>query len=203
MNQTSDITQDVVFVRNVAIQAKVGLDCWQREKNQPAILSLRISTSIKNAGVSDSIDDTLDYRKVYKFLTSLDGKEFSGISHLGQTICAWSGLNPNDHKMIQCTVELPKALLHSEGISFKCGTRIITTEGSPSWHNSSNQLSIQNLRISCIIGIGAHERIHKQPVVVNLNLEEPKEENLKNLAAHLGSVYEVGSCKISAPWHGC
>jgi FolB domain-containing protein len=190
MSSSSDTPQDVVFVRNVAIQAKVGLDCWQREKPQPVIVSLRISTSTKRAGASDKIEDTMDYRKIYKFLTSLGGKEFSEIPELAFMICGWDQLNVRDHELIQCTIELPKALRHSEGVVFECSTKGRPTH-SDAWIDWKATLLVRDLRISCIIGIGEQERIHKQPVIVNLKLEKEEEYHLNSFASHLGTIYEV------------
>jgi FolB domain-containing protein len=196
MNQPSEVPQDVVFVRNVAIQATVGLDCWQRDKAQPVILSFRVSTSIKRAGVSDNIEDTMDYRKIYKFLTGLGGQKFLGIAHVAETVCGWDQLDQHDHESVQCTIQLPKALLHSEGVVLECMRAGRPSDTTHSLVNSETVLSVRDLRISCIIGIGTHERIHKQPVIVSLKLRGLMISKLQNLASHLSSVYEVSPCKI-------
>jgi FolB domain-containing protein len=190
MDSASDLPQDVVFVRNVGIQAKVGLDCWQREKPQPVVISLRISTSTKRAGASDNIEDTMDYRKVYKFLMSLGSKEFSDVTELAYMICGWDQLNPRDHELIQCTIELPKGLRHAEAVIFECSTKGRLPD-STAWLDWKASLSVRELRISCIIGIGARERIHKQPVNVNLTLEKAEEFHLNSLESSLGTIYEV------------
>jgi dihydroneopterin aldolase/2-amino-4-hydroxy-6-hydroxymethyldihydropteridine diphosphokinase/dihydropteroate synthase len=195
MNPASKIPQDVVFVRNVAIHTIVGLDCWQRVKPQPIILSFRVSSSVKLAGVSDNIDDTMDYRQIYKFMTSLGTQEFLDITGVAETLFGWNELNQHDHALVQCTIQLPKALLHSEGVVLEC-----TMVDQRSVHDDSIinpesvQIFVRDLRISCIIGIGAHERIHKQPVVVNLKLRGLSFRQLQDLAASLGSVYEASPC---------
>lgn len=185
---------DVVFVRDVAIQAKVGLDCWQREKPQPALISLRISTSVERAAQTDTIEDTMDYRKMYHFLGSLDGEEFPGVFSLAHDVCHWA-LEDGDHKLVECTVRLPKGLLQSEGIVYELAVGKELEEGPrPTFHDviKTSILSVKDLRINCIIGIGAHERVHKQPVVVNLKLEARDEDKQENLAADLEGIYVVG-----------
>jgi FolB domain-containing protein len=184
---------DVVFVRDVAIQAKVGLDCWQREKPQPALISLRISTSVERAAQTDNIADTMDYRKMYHFLGSLDGEEFPGVFSLAHDVCHWA-LEDGDHRLVECTVTLPKGLLQSEGIVYELAVGKELEEGPrPTLHDviKTSILSVKNLRINCIIGIGTHERVHKQPVIVNLKLEARDEDKQENLAADLEGIYVV------------
>ncbi|KAF2422395.1 hypothetical protein EJ08DRAFT_481708 [Tothia fuscella] len=183
---------DVVFVRDVAIQAKVGLDCWQREKPQPALISLRISTSVEKAAKTDNIEDTMDYRKMYHFLGSLDGEEFPGVFSLAHDVCHWALEEDGDHKLVECIVTLPKGLLQSSGIVYELAVGKEVAQGE---HGAvrdvikTSILSVRNLRINCIIGIGAHERVHKQPVVVNLKLEARDEDKQENLAKDLEGIH--------------
>ncbi|KAI9763542.1 MAG: hypothetical protein M1840_000450 [Geoglossum simile] len=151
---------DTISIRNIAIRALVGHDCWHRLKPQPVIISFRVNYSIQNPGETDDIRDTLDYRPMYKAATSLDFKEFSGLVPLAREVCrlvqrASCGL------AVEVVLRLPKAVLHAEGVELEVGMR----EGDKL---ELKTLSVVNLRVPCIIGVGTHERVEKQPVILNL-----------------------------------
>lgn len=185
--------EDIVFVRKVAVQAEIGLDCWQRPKPQPALLSLKVYNSVERAGQTDHIDDTLDYRGIYKFLSAFHGCKVNRAGDVLEQMWIWGS---EKGKRVDSVVELPKALLHSEGVRMETTPLAGASDSQITFH-------IQNLIVPCIIGIGAHERIHKQPVVVNIELEwndrtelinseiKEKDEMLRNIPGHFGGIYEV------------
>jgi FolB domain-containing protein len=152
--------KDIVFVRNVSIQAEIGLDSWGRPKPQPALISVRVSFSIEKAGVTDNIEDCMDYRKIYKAITNLNNHVASGPAELATRVCL-RVLNAVDGERIETTVKLPKGLLQSEGISVDMAMSFATSL-------MRADLLVHKLVIPCIIGIGAHERPRKQPVIVDL-----------------------------------
>lgn len=174
-------TQDTVFVRNVSIQAHVGPDSWGRSKQQPALISVRLTFPIDKAGLSDNIEDCMDYRKIYKALTSLNNKNFEHIFHLAHQ-ASREALLAGQGTEVVTTVVLPKGLLHSEGVS--ASVHIESESGFALWQ-------IHKLVIPCIIGIGAFERPRKQPVVVDVKLNETNSSSLSLL--EYGRIFEVSS----------
>jgi FolB domain-containing protein len=155
--------EDVVFVRNISIQAVVGLDCWQREKPQKVLVSVRVSHSLLKAAEADDISYTLDYRKIYNdailplglerhnSLLDLTRKAIQQIfSKCGKAACT-------------ITVTLPNALLNSDvGVS-------ITKSVTPYGMVVDDSMSITDLRIYCIIGVNPAERLVRQPVIFSIN----------------------------------
>jgi FolB domain-containing protein len=160
-------TKDIVFVRNVSIQAIVGADSWGRPKPQPALISVRVSFSIEKAGTTDNIDDCMDYRKIYKAITNLATQNFDNLADLARKVSGHV-LEAVDGERIETKVLLPKGLLQSEGVSLET----VWTRGSKEFpHIMQSDLSIHKLVIPCVIGIGAHERPVKQPVIIDLKID--------------------------------
>ncbi|QDS74612.1 hypothetical protein FKW77_008790 [Venturia effusa] len=113
-------TKDVVFIRNVCIEAVVGLDGWGRPKPQPAMISVKIPyprKMIEDANISDNISDCLDYRKIYKALRSLDNQTFEGIFELAEKALSQLAASGNGNTEMEVTVLLPNGLVQSQGIS--------------------------------------------------------------------------------------
>lgn len=160
-------TKDVVFIRNVSIEAVVGLDGWGRPKPQPVLLSVKIPYPrdlIEAANVSDDIKDCLDYRKIYKALRSLDNQTFEGIFDLANQAARQIAQAGNETTKMEMTVLLPNGLVQSEGVSAHLH---ISENGSV----EAKYCEIHKLVIPCVLGIGDHERPRKQPVVVDLKLD--------------------------------
>jgi 7,8-dihydroneopterin aldolase/epimerase/oxygenase len=187
----SNARADIVFVRNVSIQAEIGLDSWGRPKQQMALISVRLSTSVQKAGETDNIDDTMDYRKIYKALTSLDKRKFPGPLNLAEQVC-FDVLKAVDGSRIETNVVLPKGLLHSEGVAVDfVMSQVLERNGEfPVRTVENSALFVHKLGIPCVIGIGAHERPRKQPVVVDLKFESGR-INPDNLLLPFDRIFQV------------
>lgn len=160
-------TKDVVFIRNVSIEAIVGLDAWGRPKPQPVLLSVKIPYPrqlLEAANISDDISDCLDYRKIYKALRSLDNQTFEGIFDIAHKASRQIAQAGNGTTKMEMTVLLPNGLLQSEGVSAHLDIAENATV-------EAKYCEIRKLVIPCILGIGDHERPRKQPVVVDLKLD--------------------------------
>ncbi|TID21812.1 dihydroneopterin aldolase [Venturia nashicola] len=162
-------TNDAVFIRNVSIEAVVGLDGWGRPKPQPVLLSVRIPYprhSIEAANVSDNISDCLDYRVIYKALRTLDHQTFEGIFQLADKVARQIEETGDGPVKMEVTVLLPNGLVQSEGVSAHLHL-------SPKGAIEAKYYEIHKMVIPCILGIGDHERPRKQPVVVDVKLDRP------------------------------
>ena len=121
---------DFVFVRGVRILANVGPDAWGRNKPQPLIISATIPFSIQQAGMSDNIEHTLDYRTVYKAIRSFDTldtdpnpRQFGTPMRLAAQILLKLGIR----EWARLDIVAPKALLHADGVVMRWNT----TDGHP------------------------------------------------------------------------
>jgi len=57
---------DIIFIRDLRIDALIGVNEWERRIRQIVSIDLEMGTDIRPAATSDAIGDTLDYKAVSK-----------------------------------------------------------------------------------------------------------------------------------------
>jgi len=57
---------DQVFITDLLARGIIGIDDWEREKPQEILINIRMTADLHKAGISDSIDDCVNYRTVAK-----------------------------------------------------------------------------------------------------------------------------------------
>ena len=57
---------DKLFVKDLLVRGIIGINEWEREKPQDIIINLVIYTDLTDAGVSDDIDQSVNYRTLAK-----------------------------------------------------------------------------------------------------------------------------------------
>ena len=62
---------DIVFIRELKIDAVIGVFGWERQVKQRICVDLEMGTDIQQAAASDAIQDTLDYKAVSKRIKAL------------------------------------------------------------------------------------------------------------------------------------
>lgn len=67
---------DIVFIRGLRIQTRIGIHDWEKQIDRPIVLDLELATEVARGAASDRIEDALDYEAVTKRLT-----EFVSGSH--------------------------------------------------------------------------------------------------------------------------
>jgi FolB domain-containing protein len=179
---------DVIFVRNISIHALIGEDCWARKKPQPAVVSVKVYTDISKAGATDQIHDTLDYRIINNAVNRHDGGTFFSIGELTQTV-AVTVKEGFGSRVARCEVDvqLPKGVLQAQG-GVRLQMAVNQVSALPQLGREFKRLSVEELWVSCIIGIGEHEKKEKQPVVVTLRFEDTDTVDYKRVAASVVKV---------------
>lgn len=66
---------DLVIVRDLRIRTIVGIWDWERKMPQTVSIDLDMATDVSRAAETDKIEDTLDYKKVAKRVTSFVQEE--------------------------------------------------------------------------------------------------------------------------------
>lgn len=186
---------DAVFVRDVSINVNIGPDAWGRNKMQPLLISATIPYSVQQAGANDNIKHTLDYRKVYKAMRLFDvgenqknGLKFRGPMELAQDIF----VNLQVQDWARLDIAAPKALLHTQGITMRWFGQTYNPASEQDIGVPASTLSINAMHIPCIIGIGDHERVHKQPVVVDFAVSaNTAMDNGQSIALRFRDVFSV------------
>ena len=171
MELMKGLTGDCICLRNLHLTAIVGLDAWERQKPQQVILSLRLQADLKNAGTSDNIVETTSYGKICKdilgFVAAHD--RFTNLEDMSLWICMLAHQKKWGGSCIYLNINLPKGSLRAEnGLSFETVCMLSRDLNECRISSNARKFYINDLRLACIIGVNAHERLTKQFVMVSL-----------------------------------
>ncbi len=94
---------DKIFIHALKTEAIVGIFDWERQVKQTVLIDLQISADIRKAAFSDSIDDTLNYKRVAKrVLAFVEASKFHLVETLAEHLAmlvledfgvAWVGIS--------------------------------------------------------------------------------------------------------------
>ena len=80
---------DIVYIRELEIEAIIGIYDWERETKQTVSIDLEMGCDHTKAAASEDIADALDYKAVAKRLISfVEGSEFLLVETLAEKIAA-------------------------------------------------------------------------------------------------------------------
>jgi dihydroneopterin aldolase len=78
---------DKIFIHALKTEAIIGIFDWERQVKQTVIVDIEISADIRKAALSDSIDDTLNYKRIAKrVLTFVEESKFHLVETLAEHI---------------------------------------------------------------------------------------------------------------------
>ena len=78
---------DKIFIHALKTEIIVGIFDWERQVKQTVIMDIEFSADIAKAALSDSIDDTLNYKRVAKrVLAFVDESRFHLVETLAERI---------------------------------------------------------------------------------------------------------------------
>ena len=161
---------DHICLRNLHLSAIVGSDAWNRRKAQPVVVSVKLSVDTTETASTDDINKTVSYGQMCKDIIraveeNAEGfpsiLEFDSYLHELAQKKLWKG------SALQISILLPKGLLRAEG--GLCLTSCSTYLSDAS--TRSYKFDINGLKIPCIVGVNAHERLERQLVIVDLTLD--------------------------------
>lgn len=76
---------DIIFIRDLRIDAVIGIYDWERSIRQAIRLDLEMATDIARAAATDSIEDTLNYKAVAKrVIAFVEQSEFQLVETLAE-----------------------------------------------------------------------------------------------------------------------
>lgn len=58
--------RDKILVKDLLLRGIIGLNDWEREKEQDILINLTVFTDVRRAGESDDMADSLNYRTLTK-----------------------------------------------------------------------------------------------------------------------------------------
>ena len=107
---------DKIFLKKLEIETVIGIWEWEKRLLQKVVFDLELSTDIKVAAASDSIDDALDYKAVTKRIKTIaDEHQFELIETLAETV-AQTILEEFDIAWLNLKVSKPLAIRDSENV---------------------------------------------------------------------------------------
>ena len=78
---------DTLFIRDLRIDAVIGIFEWERHVRQTLVLDIELGTDCRAAAASDDVADALDYKAVAKRLIDFVGNsEFKLVETLAERI---------------------------------------------------------------------------------------------------------------------
>jgi dihydroneopterin aldolase len=78
---------DKIFIRALKTEAIIGIFDWERQVRQTVVIDLELSADVRKAALTDSIDDTLNYKRVAKrVLAFVEASQFHLVESLAEHI---------------------------------------------------------------------------------------------------------------------
>ena len=164
---------DAVFLRGIKTNVVFDADAWGRPgKSQPISLSIELAPkqNLEAAGKDDDVSKTVDYGKLYKQITKVLEGTLSTEKELATSIAAL--LHPLSQSY-DINVQLPKAVLRTnEGIQFRLANIYAPQPAGEDVNVHVLRYRIAGMRVACIIGVNAHERLRKQDLVLAIEFQD-------------------------------
>lgn len=107
---------DKIFLTKLEVETVIGIWEWEKRLPQKVVFDLELSTDIKKAASSDSINDALDYKAVSKRIKAIANEnQFELIETLAETI-AQAILDEFEVNWLKLKVSKPFAIRDSKNV---------------------------------------------------------------------------------------
>jgi D-erythro-7,8-dihydroneopterin triphosphate epimerase len=108
---------DRIHIRDLRLRCIIGLRPWERLEPQDVNLSLTLFTDLRPAGLSDRLDDTVDYVALkHRVFDLVEASSFFLIERLAQCVADICLECPNVLK-VRVVLEKPGALRYARTVS--------------------------------------------------------------------------------------
>jgi dihydroneopterin aldolase len=108
--------QDIIYIKDLRVQTIIGIFGWEREVRQEVSIDLEMVFDCKRAAKTDTIEDTIDYKKITKgIIQFVEESEFQLQETLAESIAE---LVKNEYKVhsLKLRVSKPGALRQAEDV---------------------------------------------------------------------------------------
>lgn len=116
---------DTIFLHDLRVETVIGIWEWERKIRQTVAIDLEMSADVAKAAATDSVDDTLNYKRVAKRLQAYVGESsFRLVETLAEKIAAIV-LDEFDVAWVRVKVNKPGAIRGARdvGVIIERGTR--------------------------------------------------------------------------------
>ena len=107
---------DKIFIHALKTEAIIGIFDWERQVKQTVIVDIELSADIRKAALSDSIDDTINYKRIAKrVLKFVEESKFHLVETLAERI-AMLVLNDFGIGWVRISLSKPGAIRSSRDV---------------------------------------------------------------------------------------
>lgn len=186
---------DKIMVQNLDVVVNAGKDVWGREKRQRAFISvtLTLGKHFTSASSSDSVDgSTVHYGTLSKAIQA----------RFSDHAAAWTSTAALSAAVSQCVREVAgstEIYAIETDVCYRKGSMLGEGAGHMTWcieetGARASVLYLRNVRIPCLIGVNANERLQKQPVDVNVWIDGIADARVDDYGRLESLLFEVGMC---------
>lgn len=116
MDQPQTKTLDQISIRNLHLRCIIGIQDWERKVLQDVLVNVVLFADLKKAGLSDAIEQTINYKTLCKAMINLtESSSFFLVEALAErlaTLC----LEDDRVQKVRITVEKPTALRFTQSV---------------------------------------------------------------------------------------
>ena len=117
---------DQIFIRDLQLRCIIGIEEWERKHKQDLCINLVMDTDMRNAGNSDDINDTVNYKTICKAVIKLvEASDYFLLEKMASDIADLILDNQAVHG-VQVSIDKPAALRFSRSVAIS-----IYRENSP------------------------------------------------------------------------
>lgn len=107
---------DKIFIHALKGEAIIGIYDWERQVRQTVLIDLEFAADVRKAAITDSIDDTLNYKRVAKrILAFVESSQFHLVETLAEHV-AMLVLDEFGISWVRITLSKPGAVRSSRDV---------------------------------------------------------------------------------------
>ncbi|MFV1989038.1 MAG: dihydroneopterin aldolase [Gemmatimonadota bacterium] len=112
-------TDDLILIRDLRVRGIIGINDWERKNPQDILISLEIVVDARLAGLTDDMDDSLNYRTIAKdIIAYVESSEHFLVEALATEIARIVTIGHGASR-VMVRVEKPGALRFAESVGIE------------------------------------------------------------------------------------
>lgn len=111
--------KDRLFIKDLRLRTIIGVNDWEREQRQDVLINITLYADLSQAGSSDSIEDTVNYRTVTKrVIAHVEASQRFTVEALAQDIADICLAAPGVER-VKVKLDKPGALRFARSVGVK------------------------------------------------------------------------------------
>ncbi len=109
-----------ITIKNLRVRTIIGINSWERDRKQDVTINIEMFFDGSKAAQTDTIEDTVDYKKVKKnILNTVENSQYGLLERLAETVLT---IAMEDQRVTRAIVEIdkPHALRFADSVSITC-----------------------------------------------------------------------------------